>query len=797
MSSSSNCPPPGGAWNDRNPTFKRSIRMLFKKQFLIKIRNYSSIIEWVCSCLIFFIIIPIYYLATTSIKDAKEPQSSVLDPTLNLQVFVGQSESYAAFYPNVDVMRNFVQNYNIVESTYFTYTIDEISKSEDFSFSYDLYDNEKDLRKAIESRSGNGFGVAWVNHDDSNAFTEPKVYLYKQSLMSDPYVFLLPAFTKYLIEYNQTGQTNLGSDPVFNAPLYKQQYAVAASKEYIDISVAVSLFVVLPIILATMPDFQSILEEKETKVAALAFLMGCSETAYWIVNFVTPFVLSFIPYIIVNVTLCFGIAMTRTDFTLMMVISILFIISHLFFILFLLTFMQKASNGRAIIVVMIIFAMFFSYLHYFWTLDSNSKSDSVKHITSLIPLSCYQMVYMAAYMQEINKLTPFTWSSMGKGTGYPASWAILWLLADCFIYFFLFVLFNAVMPRSFGTPPLSWRELFSRAAYKRIFGDQRMNQVSARSDTFIAVNRLCKEYNQEGKIIKANHNIDFSIKSGEVIILIGPNGSGKSTLINTLTGSIEPTSGTVKLLNSEKSNRFTEVQKYLGVCYQGNVIFPKLSVREHLQMFGSFRGVPEDQIETAIQFFGEQLQLSHMLDNRAGDLSGGQKRKLCIAMSLLGNPPLVVMDEPTAGVDVQARQLIWKIISSLRNSTCIITSHALEEAEAVSTRLFILSGGRLKFQGTSTELRNQHKCGYILSVSCKKGIDLVHQYVQRFIPDAELLTDRPDSIAFPVVDQIPKLLESLEAEKQALGINTYALSVEQLEDMLMKLIQTEEAKNAM
>jgi ABC-type multidrug transport system ATPase subunit len=105
---------------------------------------------------------------------------------------------------------------------------------------------------------------------------------------------------------------------------------------------------------------------------------------------------------------------------------------------------------------------------------------------------------------------------------------------------------------------------------------------------------------------------------------------------------------------------------------------------------GTFRGISPANLEKAIDFFAGNVQLSHLWNTYAGDLSGGQKRKPCRAISLPGAPPIVIMDEPTAGVDVQVKRLIWKTAASLTNTTSIISSHALEEAETVSSRLFIV-----------------------------------------------------------------------------------------------------------
>jgi ABC-type multidrug transport system ATPase subunit len=276
--------------------------------------------------------------------------------------------------------------------------------------------------------------------------------------------------------------------------------------------------------------------------------------------------------------------------------------------------------------------------------------------------------------------------------------------------------------------------------------------------------------------------------------VIGPNGAGKSTLINIIAGAIEPTEGQMKLISGEATNRFKEIQRYLGIVFQENVIINLLSVREHMYLFGAFRGIPLDVLEESMDFFAHTLQLTHMMDNRAGDLSGGQKRKLCISLSLLGNPPIVIMDEPTAGVDVQARQLIWKTIAGLEETTSLITSHALEEAEAVSSRLFIVSKGKVPFCGTSTELRNKFKCGYLLRIVREDGTaGQVLELAQSFVSSAHLVEDRKDTIAMPVDDAVPQFLTELSEKMQEYQVISYSFAVEQLEDMLLKLIQSDEA----
>jgi ABC-type multidrug transport system ATPase subunit len=351
------------------------------------------------------------------------------------------------------------------------------------------------------------------------------------------------------------------------------------------------------------------------------------------------------------------------------------------------------------------------------------------------------------------------------------------------------------MPRQFGTPPLGWSQLLTLDAWRRMLRDDnnQVGKIGADCEEFLSVSGLSKVYHGQ-KDVQALKDVEFTIKTGEVIVVIGPNGAGKSTLINVIAGATEPSGGAMRLLNGEETPRFKEIQRYLGIVFQENVIINLLSVREHMELFGAFRGIPLDILQESIDFFAHTLQLTHMLDNRAGDLSGGQKRKLCISLSLLGNPPIVIMDEPTAGVDVQARQLIWKTIASLESTTSLITSHALEEAEAVSSRLFIVSQGKIPFCGTSTELRNKYQCGYLLRV--QGGPDSIKQVLelaQSHVPSAKQTEDRDDTIAMPVDAAVPAFLTHLQENLEQYGVTAYSFSVEQLEDMLLKLIQSDEA----
>lgn len=178
---------------------------------------------------------------------------------------------------------------------------------------------------------------------------------------------------------------------------------------------------------------------------------------------------------------------------------------------------------------------------------------------------------------------------------------------------------------------------------------------------------------------------------------------------------------------------------------------------------------------------------------KASDLSGGQKRKLCLSIAFMGSPEFVVLDEPTAGIDVNSRQVIWKAISLFKNTTSLITSHSLEEAELVSSRLFVMKSGKIVFMGTSTELRKEYKCGYrITAIGKNINFEKFHEIVSSFIPDATKNSDRPDSILIPISDQIADFVEQINIKIKEFNADEINITVEGLEHVILRLISDEE-----
>ncbi|EAY18294.1 hypothetical protein TVAG_254060 [Trichomonas vaginalis G3] len=185
-----------------------------------------------------------------------------------------------------------------------------------------------------------------------------------------------------------------------------------------------------------------------------------------------------------------------------------------------------------------------------------------------------------------------------------------------------------------------------------------------------------------------------------------------------------------------------------------------------------------------------------LLDRLPSTLSAGQKRIVSTAMAFIGSPPLVILDEPTVGVDVRKRQLVWNIASYFKNTTTIIASHSLEEGEAVASRLFVMEAGKLKFQGTPSELREEYHCGYRLKVIANEDDEedmdeIVNQLLEltkTVIEDAAIDFERGDSIMLPVCDQIPQLMKTLDEKIGSLKVTGFTISIENLEHVMLRMI---------
>jgi len=206
----------------------------------------------------------------------------------------------------------------------------------------------------------------------------------------------------------------------------------------------------------------------------------------------------------------------------------------------------------------------------------------------------------------------------------------------------------------------------------------------------------------------AVNSINLSINEGELFSLLGVNGAGKTTTIKMLSGLIKPTSGDIKILDMNMKKDMLKIKELLNVSPQETAIAPNLTVLENLHFMAGVYQIDnkEEKINELIKLF----KLDEVLKSKAKTLSGGWQRKVSIAISLINNPKVLFLDEPTLGLDVIARKELWNIISNLKGKiTIILTTHYMEEAEKLSDRIGVMNKGNLIAVGTVSELLKKTK----------------------------------------------------------------------------------------
>ncbi|XP_042675862.1 retinal-specific phospholipid-transporting ATPase ABCA4 isoform X2 [Centrocercus urophasianus] len=224
-----------------------------------------------------------------------------------------------------------------------------------------------------------------------------------------------------------------------------------------------------------------------------------------------------------------------------------------------------------------------------------------------------------------------------------------------------------------------------------------------------------------GKHKPAVDRLCVGIRPGECFGLLGVNGAGKTTTFKMLTGDTEVTSGDAVVAGNSVLTHISNVHQNMGYCPQFDALDDLLTGREHLYLYARLRGVPAEEIKRVAEWGIQKLGLPMYADQLAGTYSGGNKRKLSTAIALIGCPPLILLDEPTTGMDPQSRRLLWdSIVSVLRDGRAVVlTSHSMEECEALCTRLAIMVKGTFKCLGTIQQLKYKFGDGYIVTLKIK------------------------------------------------------------------------------
>lgn len=225
---------------------------------------------------------------------------------------------------------------------------------------------------------------------------------------------------------------------------------------------------------------------------------------------------------------------------------------------------------------------------------------------------------------------------------------------------------------------------------------------------------------------EALKSVDFYVKEGEIVGFLGPNGAGKTTLIKLITCTSFFNEGHLSVLGFDVNNSQSKVKSFIGLVPQDNNLDPDFTVFENLLVYSRYFFIKKKQAEVRIDKLLDFVSLTDRKNAKVNDLSGGMKRRLIIARSLINNPKILVLDEPTTGLDPQARRHIWELIGELKKSgkTVVLTTHYMEEAEQLCDRIYILDNGRILVEGAPIELINSYIGRETVEIENCNDIDL-------------------------------------------------------------------------
>ncbi len=227
----------------------------------------------------------------------------------------------------------------------------------------------------------------------------------------------------------------------------------------------------------------------------------------------------------------------------------------------------------------------------------------------------------------------------------------------------------------------------------------------------IEISHLCKSFGS----VKAVQDLSFRVREGELFAFLGINGAGKSTTINIICGQLSRDGGSVIIDGTDLNKNVDKVKRELGVVFQNSVLDKALSVQENLESRAALYGITGRAFKKRLDELAELLDFKDLLKRSVGKLSGGQRRRIDIARALLHKPRILILDEPTTGLDPQTRNILWKVIGDLRkneNMTVFLTTHYMEEA-ADADYVVILDSGRIVAEGTPLELKNTYTGDFI------------------------------------------------------------------------------------
>uniref|UniRef100_A0A7S3XYS2 ABC transporter domain-containing protein n=1 Tax=Heterosigma akashiwo TaxID=2829 RepID=A0A7S3XYS2_HETAK len=638
-------------------------------------------------------------------------------------------------------------------------------------------------------------------------------------------------------------QEGVGAAPptVRLAPFPSRAYETSGFWE--SVSFVFAFFMVLAMLYPMLNMIKALVQEKELRLKEGMRMMGLSGPAHvlsWWCHFVIFFLALSILLSMVTAPL-----FEYSDSSLIFWYFMWFFASCVSFAFFISSFFNKARTASILGTLGFLISLF-----PYFAVSGSSTSLAAKRGASLLPATAFALGTDAFTAYEDAQIG-VTAETAGSSTdnSLPFNDAVGLLFADAVLYGLLAWYFNQVMPSEWGTqrpwyflvtksywcPGLAGRQAFQDAdallAKDESEGNPNVQKVSGdlhaqlAEGSCVALRGLLKVFATPTGPKKAVHDLGLTMYRGQITALLGHNGAGKTTTISMLTGLLAPTGGAAFIQGRDVFTQMKFIRRTLGVCPQHDILYPDLTVREHLRMYAVFKGVPRAALKGAVEKMIVEVGLTEKRNKKAKSLSGGQKRKLSVGIAFIGDSKVVFLDEPTSGMDPYSRRFTWDVIRRNREGRVIVlTTHFMDEADLLGDRVAIVGEGRLRCCGSSLFLKSRFGAGYNLTLvkqferekeveskeeaspapearipphntspaTCNKDKEIL-DLVAHHVGGAKLLSNVGAEMSFQLPQEssknFPSLFFELDERLPDLGIGTYGVSVTTLEEVFLRVAE--------
>ncbi|PIA53512.1 hypothetical protein AQUCO_00900239v1, partial [Aquilegia coerulea] len=575
--------------------------------------------------------------------------------------------------------------------------------------------------------------------------------------------------------------------------------------------------------------------EKEKKIREGLYMMGLKDEIFYLSWFITYLIQFAVSSAVITVC-TMGSLFKYSDKSVVFVYFFLFGLSAIMLSFLISTFFSRAKTAVAVGTLSFLGA-FFPY----YTVSDADTPMILKIMASFLSPTAFALgtVNFADYERAHVGLR---WSNIWRdSSGVNFSVCLFMMLLDTVLYCAIGLYLDKILPRENGVR-YPWNFLFKKyfwakksilqenesslmvgvddvscqkrttfssggslePAFESISLDMKQQELDRRC---IQIRNLHKVYSSRKSKLCAVNSLQLTLYENQILALLGHNGAGKSTTISMLVGLLPPTSGDALVFGKNITTDMDEIRKGLGVCPQNDILFPELTVKEHLELFATMKGVEEGDLERMVHDMVDEVGLADKVNTFVRVLSGGMRRKLSLGIALIGNSKVVILDEPTSGMDPYSMRSTWQLIKKIKKGRIILlTTHSMDEADVLGDRIAIMANGSLKCCGSSLFLKHQYGVGYTLTLvksapSASVAADIVHRHV----PSATRLSDVGTEISFRLPLASSSAFESMFHEIEScmrrrttsetsgnengycFGIESYGISVTTLEEVFLRV----------